>query len=121
MMMKKFTFKRTALALSVLISAFNCQAQTAVKQEIDKINTPAVGLAPLRFLASDDLKGRATMRPEINIADRYISEAYRSLGLKELPGTSDYFQNFELNTFTPAKTGGLTVNSKLFAEIGRAS
>jgi len=113
-MTTSFTLKRQVLALSVLISAFNCQAQTAVKQEIDKINTPAIGLAPLRFLASDELKGRATMRPEINIAARYISEAYRSLGLKELPGTSDYFQNFELNNITPAKNGVITINGKAY-------
>jgi len=105
--------------LSMLMGAFHSNAQTALKQEIDKINTPAVGLAPLRFLASDELKGRATMRPEINIAARYISEAYRSLGLKELPGCSDYFQNFELISFTPAKNGAITINGKAY-DVGNA-
>jgi len=109
------SFKTPVLLASLVLGTCTCMAQAALKQEIDKINTPAIGLAPLRFLASDELKGRATMRPEINIAARYISEAYRSLGLKELPGTNDYFQNFELNTFTPAKTGGLTVNGKTYA------
>jgi hypothetical protein len=121
-----FTLKARVLALSVLIGALDCQAQTAakkqtavkqqdpVKHEIDKINTPAIGLAPLRFLASDDLKGRATMRPEINIAARYISEEYRSLGLKELPGTTDYYQNFEINNITIAKNGAITINGKVY-------
>lgn len=108
------SFKRSALILSMSVGAFYSCAQTTLKQEIDKINTPAVGLAPLRFLAADELKGRATMRPEINIAARYIAEEYRSLGLRELPGCSDYFQNFELISFTPAKNGAITITGKAY-------
>src|SRR3954464_3266541 len=65
-------------------------------QEINAINTPDVALAPLRYLASDELMGRGTLRPEINIAARYISEQLRSLGVKEVAGTKDFFQNFEV-------------------------
>src|ERR1700761_8943174 len=108
------SFKKPALLMAMLAGAFYSNAQTSVKQEIDRINPPAVGLAPLRFLASDEMKGRATMRPEINIAARYISEGYRSLGLKELPGCSDYFQNFDVVNFIPAKAGSATGAGKTF-------
>jgi Zn-dependent M28 family amino/carboxypeptidase len=45
--------------------------------------------------------GRSVARPEINIAARYISEMFRSFGLRELKGTIDYFQGFEIKTSNP--------------------
>lgn len=88
-------------------------AQTAV-QDINAINPQQIALAPLRFLASDELMGRGTTRPEINIAARYISEEFKSMGLKEVPGTTDYFQTFTFKLFTPSKTGSFIVNSKAY-------
>ena len=91
-------------------------AQTDV-QEINKTNSPFVALAPLRFLASDELMGRGTMRPEINIAARYISEEFRSMNLKEVPGTKDYIQPFTIKMFTASNSGSLIVNNKTY-DIG---
>jgi hypothetical protein len=71
-------------------------AQSFPDREINAINSPDVALAPLRFLASDELMGRGNMRPEINIAARYISEEFRRMGVKEAPGGADYFQVFEM-------------------------
>lgn len=89
------------------------QSSTVVKN-INKELTPPVALAPLRFLASDELMGRGTTRPEINIAARYISEQFRSFGLKEVPGTNDYFQTFNITMKTPATKGGLTVGTTTY-------
>lgn len=86
-------------------------AQTPA-QEINELNSPPVALAPFRFLASDELMGRGATRPEINIAARYISEEFKSMSLKEVPTTKDYFQTFTIRLFTPSKTGGLTVGNK---------
>src|SRR3954462_7199099 len=83
------------LCLCPAVLFVSAQNSNAVK-EINQLITPASALAPLRFLASDELMGRGSMRPEINIAARYISEAFRSMGLKEVPGTKDYFQTFDL-------------------------
>ncbi len=72
-------------------------------------------MAPLRFLASDDAERACHYAAsKINIAARYISEEYRSLGLKELPGTTDYYQNFEINNITTAKNGAITINGKAY-------
>lgn len=70
-----------------------------------------VALAPLHFLASDELMGRGTTRPEIHIAARYISEQFRSFALKELEGTKDYFQTFELKFVHPTTNGELLINN----------
>lgn len=110
MQLNLFTIKIICSTIFFIFTS-TCIAQTGV-QEINKINSPQVALAPLRFLASDELMGRGTSRPEINIAARYISEEFRSMGLKEVPGTTDYFQTFVIKLFTPSKTGNFTVNNK---------
>jgi hypothetical protein len=107
-------FKKTIVSISAYMIAFSCFAQSNFVQEINSINTPNVALASLRFLASDELMGRGTARPEINIAARYISEEFRSMGLKECPETTDYFQNFDIKMITPATAGTLTVSNQSY-------
>lgn len=70
------------------------QSQSSSMAHISEINPFHTALSPLRFLASDELKGRSTTRPEIHIAAKYISETFRSFGLKEVEGIEDYFQHF---------------------------
>jgi hypothetical protein len=97
---------------SIIFFCFNSFivfGQLAAVKQINEVNTPAVALAPLRFLASDELMGRGTTRPEIHVAARYISETFRGFGLKEVAGTIDYFQRFEIKLQTPAATGSFKV------------
>jgi len=96
------------------IAAMDATAQQSVMKEIDKINPPDIALSPLRYLASDELMGRGTMRPEINIAARYISEQLRSMGVREVKGTTDYFQNFDIKVSVPPSVGGLTIDSTTY-------
>jgi len=109
----KFILK-TRLSVCLYFTINFCIGQTALVTEIKRINTPAVALAPLRFLASDELMGRGTLRPEINIAARYISEQFRALGLKEVPGISDYFQPFDIKMVTPSSMGLLSVSTTTY-------
>jgi hypothetical protein len=103
------------ISLSVLIfTFFFSRAQVDLVKQINQENTPARGLAALRFLASDELMGRATARPEIHVAARYIAEMFRSAGLKEVPGTVDYFQNFDIKMAWPATFGSLAVKDKSY-------
>jgi hypothetical protein len=88
--------------------------QNDAVRNIDRLNTPAQALAPLRFLASDELMGRSTTRPEIHIAARFISELFRSFGLKEMAGTQDYMQSFEIGMISPATSGNLSVGNKTY-------
>ena len=112
MQLKPMLIKLICSITFLLIISFTI-AQTTV-QEINKANPQQIALAPLRFLASDELMGRGTTHPEINIAARYISEVFKSMGLKEVPGTTDYFQLFTINLFTPAKTGHFIVENKTY-------
>ena len=51
----------------------------------------------VKYLASDDLKGRGDGSPELNQAARYIADEFRTFGLKPVNGKS-YFQDFQLTT-----------------------
>ncbi|MFT3681050.1 MAG: M28 family peptidase [Ferruginibacter sp.] len=108
------------LSLSLILSAamlFSI-AQPSVVAEINRLNQPAQALAPLRFLASDELMGRSVTRPEIQVAARYISELFRSAGLKEMAGATDYFQNLEIKIITAPHAGSFSVGNKTYT-IGK--
>jgi hypothetical protein len=113
-MEKIIPVKRIVLIACFCIITFSGIAQSNIKEDIDRINTPSIALAPLRFLASDELMGRATARPEINIAARYISEAFRSMQLQECPNTTDYFQNFNIKMITPATGGTFAIDNETY-------
>ncbi|MBI4445857.1 MAG: M28 family peptidase [Acidobacteria bacterium] len=51
----------------------------------------------LRYLSSDELKGRGNSTPEIHKAAEYIAENFKALGLRPA-GTDGYYQHFEVTT-----------------------
>jgi hypothetical protein len=53
-------------------------------------------LADIKFLASPEMKGRASGSPELEKAARYIEDAFRADGLK--PAGAGYLQPFEITT-----------------------
>jgi hypothetical protein len=55
--------------------------------------SPQTYLAEVKYLASPELKGRATGSPELEKAAAYISGLFKSFGLKPVSGT-DYLQPF---------------------------
>jgi hypothetical protein len=51
-------------------------------------------LAPLRYLASDQLRGRHIGLPEIDTAARYIADQFKMAGAKHLASANGYYQIF---------------------------
>ena len=85
----------------------------------DRINTEVTipeSEAHIRFLASDELRGRNTGSHELNIAARYIAEQFRAFGLQPLPGAADYFQPVPFTQTTPPKNGVLTLDKKTYQQ-----
>jgi len=62
------------------------------------------------FLASDELRGRETGSPEIDIAASYIASQYRKYGIKPFNGS--YYQIIPLLSIQPPKIGELTFDGK---------
>ena len=52
----------------------------------------------IKFLASDDMKGRATGSPELERAGQYVVDHFKALGLKPVPGAKGYLQPFQVTT-----------------------
>src|SRR5688572_11938406 len=56
------------------------------------------------YLASPEMKGRASGSPELDQAAEYIAQQFRVWGLRPAGNSNTYFQNFDLTT--GAKLGG---------------
>lgn len=108
--------KHISLSL-LIISGFTSFAQTdaeLVKETISK-NTIK---GHIYFLASDELKGRATGSPEIDIAAKYLSTTFQRYGVQPVPGASDgYFQSVLLETVTPNTTKKITINDNVIEDL----
>ena len=68
----------------------------------------------MSFLASDEMRGRDTGSPEIEIAANYISTQLKIFGVKPVQGDSNYFQEVRLEKIIPATSASLSVGSDVF-------
>jgi Zn-dependent M28 family amino/carboxypeptidase len=80
------------LAASLQLGA---AAQNRDLAHIAAATPPGKALAPLLYLASDQLKGRFIGRPEIDTAALYIANQFREAGARTVPGATGYFQIFQ--------------------------
>ncbi|HEV3323984.1 MAG TPA: M28 family peptidase [Puia sp.] len=88
------------------------RARTQLYQDhIAAATPPLKAVAPLLYLASDQLKGRYIGRPEIDTAALYIANQFREAGAKTVPGATGYFQRFT-HSFTTPVTGKSDTGSK---------
>lgn len=103
-------FFLTLIIATILIS-FDVSAQKIVKSIKSSVTKEGLE-SKLRFLASDELKGRDVGSPEIDIAALYIAEAFRSYGLQVPPGKDSYYQEVKLVKKTKADSAFLTVGDE---------
>lgn len=75
---------------------FSCsQAQDSVNRIETKVSQDDLELN-IHFLSSDELRGRATGTPEIDISARYIAGWFRAYDVSTAPGYDSYFQQFDV-------------------------
>ncbi len=72
----------------------------------------------IRFLASDELRGRRVLSEGIEVAGQYIADYYSMNGIKPLGDGKTYFQNVPLKISQPAESGTLLVGKESF-ELGK--
>src|SRR5262245_37908930 len=85
------------LALALVVS---CCAVLAAPADI----APDAVLQHIKFLSSDELKGRANGSHELETAGDYVARQFKSVGLQPGGSGSDWFQPFQL-------LAGLTIGS----------
>ncbi len=54
-------------------------------------------LGIIKYLASPEMRGRASGSPELEKAAAYIRDQFRGMNLKPIPGDS-YYQDFDVTT-----------------------
>ncbi len=89
-------------------------AQKKPVEEITRLITQSEVEAHLTFLAADEMRGRDTGSPEIEIAANYIATQFKINGLKLAPGLQDYFQPVPLENTHPATGGSLSIGHDTF-------
>ena len=60
------------------------------------------------YLASDEMAGRNTPSPELNIAARYLSTSLMRYGVKPVPRLDEYFQAVPMKKITPPQSGTIS-------------
>ena len=96
---------------------FNLQAQSGAPEAVAQSVKRAEVEQHLRFLAADELRGRDTGSPELEIAARYLAEQFRRYGLDTVPDASGYFQPVKLVSAQPPAEATLTYGEETF-QIG---
>ena len=81
--------------LAPLLCLASCVVGGAYGAEV-KVD-PTLYWNDVKYLASPELKGRATGSPELETAARFIAEKYREFGIKPADG-KDYLQSFPVTT-----------------------
>ncbi|GAA4448361.1 M20/M25/M40 family metallo-hydrolase [Nibrella saemangeumensis] len=104
---------RSLLYLAILATTSGAFAQSKTTSSVAKLPEANIARtsveAHIRFLASDELRGRRTGEPGNMVAARYIAEQFRLLGLKPAPNQTDFYQNVPLQVVKPASSGSLTL------------
>lgn len=113
---------RFACALILMACALTSVAQkkrtlVSPTADIDRVISLSETEAHLRFLASDELRGRDTGSPELDIAATYIASEFRRWGVKPVPGAQGYFQPVPLErsayaTVVDVTIGDVTLKNK---------
>jgi len=93
--------KTSSLLVLLLAGHFVLPAQGIDTSRIASTLPDDLILAPLRYLASDDLKGRHIGLPEIDTAAGYIARQFNKAGAKPVAGATGYFQVFN-HVFSPS-------------------
>jgi Zn-dependent M28 family amino/carboxypeptidase len=105
---------RNLILLLFVMASVNSFAQKNPEAEISRLVTKAEIEAHLTFLAADEMRGRDTGSPEIEIAANYIAAQFKMLGLKNAPGLSNYSHPVPLENIHPASGGLLTLGDDSF-------
>jgi hypothetical protein len=83
-----------AVAMVLFTSSVSAQKSGLKSITIEELETH------LGYLASDELEGRATGEPGLNLAAKYLAEQAARIGLEPLDENRDYFQEYTLVTKT---------------------
>jgi len=71
--------------------------------------------AKVQFLASDEMKGRDTPSPELDLASKYLEAYLKEQGVKPIQEDGSYFQKVEMSSTAPPQSGTLQMADSSFS------
>lgn len=98
------------VTLSVGIS----QAQDDLKKVKETVYKSAIE-AKVQFLASDEMKGRDTPSPELDLASKYLESYLKEQGVKPVLENGSYFQKVQMSRTTPPTSGALEIADSAYS------
>src|SRR6266849_3196788 len=87
-----------AAVITLYLHALVAVPRTPRAAEVIADLSPSRYLEHVKYLASDELKGRGDGTPELDKAADYIASQFRLWGLRPMGDNNSYFQNFEITT-----------------------
>ncbi len=103
--------KKYIALVCLLVTAYSSTI-FAQKAAIDRLIEKKEAVSHFSFLASDELMGRDPIRPEIDIAARYIAEQFERYGAKQVPGAIGYYQPVPFRLSAPPVTGEMKLGDQ---------
>lgn len=101
--------KKNIFTALVMMSSLFIAAQSEVEKTEATVSKSNIE-GHIYFLASDELKGRATGSPEIDIAAAYIATTFRKYNVKPA-NKGSYYQEVQLENVSAATTMKVTLNT----------
>ncbi|NEN24571.1 M28 family peptidase [Cryomorpha ignava] len=92
------------LAAALALTCITTSAQKD-KKLVDKTVTRQGVEAAISFIASDELRGRQTPSPGLDIAAKYLSTSLFAAGALTVPGIDTYFQEVKMVSSSPPSKG----------------
>jgi hypothetical protein len=99
----------TSFGLLAILALGACNPPSSAQSDDNPEREPITELSQARymedvtFLSRDEMQGRASGSPELELAADYIAERFREAGLTPAGDDGSYFQSFEVTT--GAETG----------------
>jgi hypothetical protein len=110
--------RKTLFSLLIVISLYcwiDIETQTEYPAAIKSI-TGTEALFHIKFLASEELRGRDTFTQEQLIAGRYIANEFEKYGLESIPRNNSYYQDIKMKYAKVERFNNLEINGKLLKE-----
>lgn len=107
-------FSNLLLGLVFLFSGLSVSAQKDKKYVDETVLKDQIEGA-ISFIASDELRGRDTPSPELDITAKYLSTSLFAAGVKQVPGMDTYFQDVKMVSSSAPKTGGFSAGKSEYS------
>lgn len=102
------------ICIFLYILPYLVSAQTDTKTRIGEIITPSFVSGNVEFLAADEMKGRDTGSPELEIVASFLASEFSASGLAFAPGLRSYYQPVPLIKTAPPTNIELSIDQEKF-------